>query len=48
MAKPIFLIEVDEFVSDEKYDSIREYFESELPDYKVLIVIRDEEVNFKF
>lgn len=48
MAKPIFLIEVDEFISDEKYDSIKEYFGSKLPDYIVLIVIRDEEVSFKF
>lgn len=48
MAKPIFLIEINEFVSDEKYDSIREYFEQQLLDYKVLIVTKDEDVNFIF
>jgi hypothetical protein len=48
MAKPIFLIEINEFVSDEKYDSVREYFEQQLPDYKVLMVIKDEDVNFIF
>lgn len=48
MAKPIFLIEINEFVSDEKYDSIKEYFEQQLLDYKVLIVTKDEDVNFIF
>jgi hypothetical protein len=48
MSKPIFLIEYDEYISDEKYDVVREHFEKELPDYKVLMVVKDEDINFKF
>jgi|TARA_R110000787_G_scaffold278777_1_gene388646 hypothetical protein len=47
MAKPIFLIEVC-FKQDCEIEDISEEFKKRLPDYEVLVVEKDENINFKF
>ena len=47
MTKPIFLIEVC-FKQDCEIEDISEKFKKRLPDYEVLVVTKDENINFKF
>jgi hypothetical protein len=47
MTKPIFLIEVC-FKQDCEIQDISEKFKKRLPNYEVLVVEKDENINFKF
>tara|TARA_R110000737_G_C14439523_1_gene461129 strand:+ start:41 stop:184 length:144 start_codon:yes stop_codon:yes gene_type:complete len=47
MTKPIFLIEVS-FRTETEIENISIQFKKRLPDYEVLVVDKDENINFKF